>query len=95
MDFVQFSRTIVQVVMSRFYNCFAMDMILLTCLCSGQRVVVQEKKEDQVVENVVTIQGLTSSGYLLAIGDDYQMCELHPDGNSLDFFKGLIKSKLV
>lgn len=56
MDFVQFSRTIVQVVMSRFYNCFAMDMILLTCLCSGQRVVVQEKKEDQVVENVVTIQ---------------------------------------
>ena len=29
------------------------------------------------------IQGLTSSGYLLAIGDDYQMCELHPDGNRL------------
>lgn len=27
------------------------------------------------------IQGLTSSGYLLAIGDDSQMCELHPDGN--------------
>ncbi|KAG7016515.1 Biotin--protein ligase 2, partial [Cucurbita argyrosperma subsp. argyrosperma] len=28
-------------------------------------------------------QGLTSSGHLLAIGDDSQMCELHPDGNSL------------
>ena len=25
-------------------------------VCSGQRVIVQEKKEDQVVENVVTIQ---------------------------------------
>ena len=25
--------------------------------------------------------GLTSSGYLLAIGDDNQMYELHPDGN--------------
>ncbi|KAE8650720.1 biotin--protein ligase 2 [Cucumis sativus] len=71
------------------------ELYYQTWLHSGQRVVVQEKKEDQVVENVVTIQGLTSSGYLLAIGDDYQMCELHPDGNSLDFFKGLIKSKLV
>ena len=27
------------------------------------------------------IQGLTPTGYLLAIGDDNQMCELHPDGN--------------
>ncbi|KAJ4877438.1 putative biotin--protein ligase-like isoform X2 [Raphanus sativus] len=26
-------------------------------------------------------EGLTSSGYLLAIGDDNQMYELHPDGN--------------
>ncbi|GMY06848.1 biotin--protein ligase 2-like isoform X1 [Fagus crenata] len=50
-------------------------------LHSGQRVIVQEKNEEQVVENVVTIQGLTSSGYLLAIGDDNQMYELHPDGN--------------
>ncbi|CAK9325924.1 unnamed protein product [Citrullus colocynthis] len=71
------------------------ELYYQTWLHSGQRVIVQEKKEDQVVENVVTIQGLTSSGYLLAIGDDNQMCELHPDGNSLDFFKGLIKSKLV
>uniref|UniRef100_A0A7N2RB15 BPL/LPL catalytic domain-containing protein n=1 Tax=Quercus lobata TaxID=97700 RepID=A0A7N2RB15_QUELO len=60
----------------------------------GQRVIVQEKNEDQMVENVVTIQGLTSSGYLLAIGEDNQMYELHPDGNSLDFFKGLIRRKL-
>ncbi|CAK9135525.1 unnamed protein product [Ilex paraguariensis] len=49
----------------------------------GQRVIVQEKDENQdhLVENVVTIQGLTSSGYLLAIGEDGHMCELHPDGN--------------
>ncbi|KAG4923711.1 hypothetical protein JHK87_049251 [Glycine soja] len=47
----------------------------------GQRVVVQEKNEDKVIEHVVTIQGLTSSGYLLAVGDDNHMCELHPDGN--------------
>ncbi|KAK8642827.1 hypothetical protein V6N13_012158 [Hibiscus sabdariffa] len=60
----------------------------------GQRVIVQEKNEDRVVENLVTIQGLTSSGYLLAIGDDKQMCELHPNGNSFDFFNGLLRRKL-
>ncbi|XP_021681448.2 biotin--protein ligase 2 isoform X2 [Hevea brasiliensis] len=53
-----------------------------TWLHSGQRVIIQENNGDQVVENVVTIQGLTSSGYLFAIGDDNQICELHPDGNS-------------
>ncbi|TYI82830.1 hypothetical protein E1A91_D05G249000v1 [Gossypium mustelinum] len=57
------------------------ELYYRTWLHSGQRVIVQEKNEDRVVENVVTIQGLTSSGYLLAIGDDNQMCELHPDGN--------------
>ncbi|KAF3975257.1 hypothetical protein ACB098_12G128500 [Castanea mollissima] len=70
------------------------ELYYKTWLHSGQRVIVQEKNEDQMVENVVTIQGLTSSGYLLAIGDDNQMYELHPDGNSLDFFKGLIRRKL-
>ncbi|KAK2659623.1 hypothetical protein Ddye_006156 [Dipteronia dyeriana] len=70
------------------------ELYYQTWLHSGQRVIVQEKNEDRIVENVVTIQGLTSSGYLLAIGEDHQMCELHPDGNSLDFFKGLIRRKL-
>nr|XP_016464937.1 PREDICTED: biotin--protein ligase 2-like isoform X2 [Nicotiana tabacum] len=67
-----------------------------TWLHSGQRVIVQERSgdQDQFVETVVTIQGLTSSGYLLGITDDGQMCELHPDGNSFDFFKGLIKRKM-
>lgn len=70
------------------------ELYYKTWLHSGQRVIIQEKNENQVVENVVTIQGLTSSGYLLAIGEDNQMCELHPDGNSFDFFKGLVKRKL-
>ncbi|XP_047979413.1 biotin--protein ligase 2-like [Salvia hispanica] len=68
-----------------------------TWLHSGQRVIVQEKNEseDQVSENVVTIQGLTPSGYLLAATDDGQICELHPDGNSFDFFQGLVRRKLA
>ncbi|KAI3771425.1 hypothetical protein L6452_02589 [Arctium lappa] len=65
-------------------------------LHSGQRIIVQEKSEDQdlLLENVVTVQGLTPSGYLLAIADNGEMCELHPDGNSFDFFKGLVRRKL-
>ncbi|KAJ6999176.1 biotin--protein ligase 2-like isoform X2 [Populus alba x Populus x berolinensis] len=67
---------------------------LVMLFIHGQRVIIQEKNENQVVENVVTIQGLTPSGYLLAIGEDNQMCELHPDGNSFDFFKGLVRRKI-
>ncbi|KAG5575505.1 hypothetical protein H5410_055639 [Solanum commersonii] len=59
------------------------ELYYQTWLHSGQRVIVQDRSDDQdqFVENVVTIQGLTSSGYLLGITDDGQMCELHPDGN--------------
>ncbi|KAK4391132.1 Biotin--protein ligase 1, chloroplastic [Sesamum angolense] len=59
------------------------ELYCKTWLHSGQRVTVQEKdeNEDQISENVVTIQGLTTSGYLLAVTDDGQTCELHPDGN--------------
>ena len=32
------------------------DCSFSLCACSGQRVIVQEKNEEQVVENVVTIQ---------------------------------------
>nr|GMD97739.1 biotin--protein ligase 2-like isoform X2 [Ipomoea batatas] len=69
------------------------ELYYKTWLHSGQRVIVQEKTEnqDQFVENVVTIQGLSSSGYLLAITDDGQTCELHPDGNSVSF-KDLVAS---
>ncbi|GAB2260383.1 hypothetical protein Droror1_Dr00011238 [Drosera rotundifolia] len=70
------------------------DLYCKTWLHSGQRVIVADGSEGQSVDNVVTIQGLTSSGYLLAIGEGGQMFELHPDGNSLDFFKGLVRRKL-
>lgn len=73
------------------------ELYCKTWLHSGQRIILQEKNEfeDQISENVVTIQGLTTSGYLLAVTDDGQTCELHPDGNSFDFFKGLVRRKLA
>ncbi|XP_077213386.1 biotin--protein ligase 2-like [Tasmannia lanceolata] len=64
-------------------------------LHSGQKVIIQEKNEGPSIEDiVVTIQGLTPSGYLLAIGEDNKYYELHPDGNSFDFFKGLVRRKM-
>ncbi|KAI3781471.1 hypothetical protein L2E82_11486 [Cichorium intybus] len=59
------------------------ELYYKTWLHSEQRIIVQEQNEDQdlPIENVVTIKGLTSSGYLLAITDNSEMCELHPDGN--------------
>ncbi|PIN04650.1 Biotin--[acetyl-CoA-carboxylase] ligase [Handroanthus impetiginosus] len=73
------------------------ELYYKTWLHSGQRVIVQEKNEndDEISENVVTIQGLTATGYLLAVTEDGQTCELHPDGNSFDFFKGLVRRKLA
>lgn len=43
---------------------------------------------------VVTIKGLTEEGYLLAVDSAGQRFSLSPDGNSLNFFDGLIKRKL-
>ncbi|KAI9895806.1 hypothetical protein PsorP6_019470 [Peronosclerospora sorghi] len=40
------------------------------------------------------IKGLTSTGCLLAKGDDGSRLELYPDGNSFDFLNGLLKRKL-
>ncbi|OWZ12410.1 Biotin-protein ligase [Phytophthora megakarya] len=40
------------------------------------------------------IKGLTSTGCLLAQGDDGSRLELYPDGNSFDFLTGLLKRKL-
>lgn len=66
-----------------------------TWLHGGQRIHVEEMGDGGFKENVaVTIEGLTSSGYLLAIGDDDQYYELHPDGNSFDFLKGLVRKKV-
>lgn len=71
------------------------ELYYKTWLHSGQRVTIEEKHEGQSVEEiVVTVQGLTSSGYLLATDEDNKSYELHPDGNSFDFFKGLVRRKL-
>ncbi|KMZ62323.1 Biotin--[acetyl-CoA-carboxylase] ligase [Zostera marina] len=77
--------------------CFVVleDLYYQTWLHSGQIVTIEEKLEGQsTVETHVTIQGLTITGYLLAtdeLGNNY---ELSPDGNSFDFFKGLVRRKL-
>ena len=42
----------------------------------------------------VTVRGLTKTGYLLAVDAKGASFELHPDGNSFDFFQGLVKKKL-
>ena len=42
----------------------------------------------------LVVKGVTSTGYLLAVDAKGERYELHPDGNSLDFFKGLVRKKL-
>jgi biotin---protein ligase len=65
----------------------------LAWLHSGQRVEVNVEEEGQRVP--VIVEGLSPHGYLLARGEaGGETFELHPDGNSLDFFKGLIRKKL-
>jgi len=52
-------------------------------------------EEDGGVTDVrLTVKGLTSTGYLLAVDGKGARYELHPDGNSLDFFKGLVRKKV-
>ncbi|KAG6551279.1 hypothetical protein Mapa_007206 [Marchantia paleacea] len=65
-------------------------------LHSGQTVVLEEKdpKSSEMSHVPVTIRGLTSSGYLLATDEQGEQYELHPDGNSFDFLKGLVRTKL-
>ncbi|KAL3687597.1 hypothetical protein R1sor_013906 [Riccia sorocarpa] len=65
-------------------------------LHSGQTVTLEEKdpKSSQVSHVPVTIRGLTPSGYLLATDAQGEQYELHPDGNSFDFLKGLVRAKL-
>ncbi|CAH0520831.1 unnamed protein product [Peronospora belbahrii] len=58
--------------------------------------VVQVTSSEDVSNNKVpaVIKGLTSTGCLLAQGDDGSRLELYPDGNSFDFLTGLLKRKL-
>ncbi len=43
---------------------------------------------------MLTIRGLSPSGFLLAVDDQGQKFELSPDGNRLDMMAGLLKRKL-
>ncbi|XP_011626364.1 biotin--protein ligase 2 isoform X1 [Amborella trichopoda] len=71
------------------------EVYYATWLHSGQKVVIEEKNECGLPQkSVVTVQGLTPSGYLLAVDDEDKRYELHPDGNSFDFFQGLIRRKV-
>ncbi|KAL2634002.1 hypothetical protein R1flu_005481 [Riccia fluitans] len=60
-------------------------------LHSEQIVTLEEKdpKSSKVAYVPVTIRGLTPTGYLLATDEQGEEYELHPDGNSFDFLKGL------
>lgn len=65
-------------------------------LHSDQKVLLEEGQEQNCCPSsvFVTVKGLTSTGYLLATDDENNKYELHPDGNSYDFFKGLVRRKL-
>mmetsp|Transcript_3132 Transcript_3132/g.19327 ORF Transcript_3132/g.19327 Transcript_3132/m.19327 type:complete len:324 (+) Transcript_3132:407-1378(+) len=59
---------------------------------TGQKVMVLD--EERSLSCPVVVQGLTSQGFLLATDDVGNQFELHPDGNSLDFFSGLVRRKV-
>lgn len=64
-------------------------------LHTAQRVVLEEVSEEGQVSQVpLVVQGLTPCGFLMAADDTGNTFELHPDGNSLDFFKGLVRKKM-
>ena len=60
-------------------------------LHTDQKVVLEEGGG---AKTEVTVRGLTKTGYLLATDAAGARFELHPDGNSFDFFQGLDKKKL-
>eukprot|EP00942_MAST-04A_sp_MAST-4A-sp1_P008113 g8113.t1 len=62
-------------------------------LHSNQRVQVVLRDGKDPID--VTIKGISNvSGGLYSVDDDGNKYELYPDGNSFDFFKGLIRRKL-
>jgi biotin--protein ligase len=74
-------------------------------LHSGQRVQLEEQVSggsggggdgdgNEVRLVGVTVRGLSPHGYLMAEDDAGEVYELHPDGNSFDFFKGLVRKKI-
>lgn len=64
-------------------------------LHSGQKVILEEKQDDDTISGVsLVVQGLSPTGYLLATDEQMEKYELHPDGNSFDFLRGLVRKKL-
>jgi len=64
-------------------------------LHSSQAVTLMEAGADGRKRMVpLVIRGLTPSGYLLATDKNGDKFELHPDGNSLDFFAGLVRRRM-
>jgi biotin--protein ligase len=63
-------------------------------LHTGQRVSLQEAGPP-ARDVALTVRGLTPGGYLLAQDDAGEKFELCSDGNSLDFFQGLVRKKLA
>lgn len=64
-------------------------------LHSDQTVVIKEEHGGILTEVPLTVKGLTDSGFLLAEDQTGQKFELCPDGNSFDFFNGLIRRKVL
>ncbi|KAK9816792.1 hypothetical protein WJX72_005169 [[Myrmecia] bisecta] len=64
-------------------------------LHTKQEVSLEEPSDMGMQHISLTVQGLTSRGYLLAVDADGKQFELHPDGNSFDFFKGLVRRKVT
>ena len=66
-------------------------------LHTGQRLSLEEGGPPGGPPRLVPliVRGLTPGGYLLAQDDAGDRFELCPDGNSLDFFKGLVRKKLA
>jgi len=61
---------------------------------TNERVKAFESKDGHSCLVDMTIKGLTSTGLLHAEDAFGEAYELSPDGNSLDFFTGLIRRKL-
>eukprot|EP01095_Lingulamoeba_sp_RSL-Kostka_P006440 TRINITY_DN2015_c0_g8_i1.p1 TRINITY_DN2015_c0_g8~~TRINITY_DN2015_c0_g8_i1.p1 ORF type:complete len:303 (-),score=76.61 TRINITY_DN2015_c0_g8_i1:29-937(-) len=67
------------------------DYYIDNWLHTNQEVLI---KEENGMNSKVWVTGLTNNGYLLAVDRDKNRYELHPDGNSFDFFNGLISKKI-
>lgn len=61
---------------------------------SNQQVNIVESVAGSIKNVPMIIKGVTDSGLLLAVNPEGHEYELSPDGNSLDFFTGLIRRKL-